>query len=256
MMRLHRRLLALSACAALGLFASSAAAQEAPVSAAGAVVRPAPTLTDPQTGAQVVHVPIGCTATRSSSGQVVVLCPFAAPGAETAASTAPRTETKWYGWQTLLVDGVTSTTGLLLIGSGNYELQDAGLGILVGGYALGGPVVHWANGQVGKGFASLGLRVGAPLVAGLSGALVGAAFSGDSCGGRVCNDTGVAVGAVLGTVGGVIAALVIDTAVLARKTVKVEPEVARARAPKLTWTPTAGFDSKRQAANIGISGTF
>ena len=30
-------------------------------------------------------------------------------------------------------------------------------------YVLGGPIVHFAHGNAGKGFASLGLRVGAPL---------------------------------------------------------------------------------------------
>lgn len=254
MVRPLRSLLALSACAALGLTASAAAAQEAPAPA-GAVVRPAPTLTDPRTGAQTVDVPTGCTATRHTSGQVVILCPFAAPGAEAAEPAKPITDTKWYGWQTLILDGASTTTGLLLMSSSNDTLIDAGGAIILGGYALGGPIVHWSNGQVGKGFASLGLRVGAPLVTGLTGALLGGAFSG-GCSDGWCDNSGIAVGAFLGTLGGAVAAIVIDAAVLARKTVNVAPEQARARAPKLSWAPTAGFDPRRQMASVGISGAF
>jgi hypothetical protein len=31
-------------------------------------------------------------------------------------------------------------------------------------YAIGGPIVHWAHGNVGIGFASLGMRVATPVV--------------------------------------------------------------------------------------------
>ena len=43
-----------------------------------------------------------------------------------------------------------------------------------GGYALGGPIVHWAHRNVGKGFASLGINVAAIM----TGTFIGFAAAG------------------------------------------------------------------------------
>lgn len=157
----------------------------------------------------------------------------------------PSTEKKWYGWQTLLVDGAVVVTSVA-IGASTDAGSAAGTVYLLG-YALGGPIVHWANGQAGMGFASLGLRVGAPVVTGVLGGALGAA-SGD----------GYAVigGAAIGIVAGSIGAIVVDAAVLARKTVPVDAAEQRRASLKLKWAPTAGYDPKREAFQAGIGGTF
>lgn len=260
----RRRLLVLSFGAAFSAFATSAAAEEP-----GRVVRPAPTLTDPKTGTQSVEVPPGCTPVQQSTGQLVILCPYVEPGSAAAASAEPakpRTDSKWYGWQILIVDGAVISSTLLLAAAAadNDDVGGVAAAAFFTGYTLGGPIVHWSNGQLGRGFASLGLRVGAPLVAGLTGAALGAASSSGCSDPYWCDSSEVAVGAGLGVLVGGIAAVAIDSAVLARKTVTVDASdsstAARtrpvARAPKLQWTPTASYDAKRQAPSIGITGTF
>ena len=242
--------LALPVFAAMLSFGGLAAAAEPPAAAvagSGATVVRAEAHTDPNTGLQTVVVPQGCTATAQSSGQVVILCPYREPA---PAAPAQRLDSKWYGWQTLLVDASTLTTGILVAAASEGDAGGLGASIALGGYALGGPIVHWANGQVGKGFASLGLRLGAPLVGGLTGFALGAA--GDSG----CRDfcLGAAVGATLGVIAGGIAAVVVDSAVLARKQVVVTD--GHARRPTVQWAPTGGYDAKRQAATLGVSGTF
>lgn len=240
------RLFALPAFTAILTIVGAASADEpetAQAPAGAAVVRAAPVRTDPQSGVQTINVPSGCTPTTQSTGQIVILCPYQEPG-----STLPerRTETKWYGWQIVLVDSASLVTGLLVSAATDGE-SGAGAGLFLTGYALGGPIVHWSNGQVGKGFASLGLRLGAPSLGALSGLALGAALSGG-------DDISAVVGGVLGMLGGGIAAVVIDSAVLARKTIVVTNE--HAARPKVQWTPTAGYDAKRQAATMGITGTF
>jgi hypothetical protein len=76
----------------------------------------------------------------------------------------------WYGWQSLIIDA--PAVSLLVAGAAAPTLNDR-LGsapTIAGGVAfvLGGPIVHWAHGSVGKGFASLGLRVVIPVLAELA----------------------------------------------------------------------------------------
>jgi hypothetical protein len=61
---------------------------------------------------------------------------------------------RWYGWQTMLADGLS--LGLVTIGFG-HDLP--GLGILgISGLLLAAPIVHFAHNNV-FGMASLGLRL-------------------------------------------------------------------------------------------------
>ena len=75
-------------------------------------------------------------------------------------------ESRWYGWQTLLVDGAAIGTLFAAAGTESSELAILG----VGTFYLGAPIVHFTHGNVGRGFGSLGLRVGAPLIVGAIGA--------------------------------------------------------------------------------------
>jgi hypothetical protein len=111
----------------------------------------------------------------------------------------PKPKTTWYGWQTLLVDGGTVAATL--------ATQEPL--VYLGGMTLGSPIVHWAHGNVLQGFASLGVRVIAPIV------IASAAFaleSGPPTDGR---ESQRALG--VGLLGGGLFASVLDSVVLARE---------------------------------------
>jgi hypothetical protein len=108
-----------------------------------------------------------------------------------------KNKTTWYGWQTLLVDGGTVAT---TVATGQPL-------VFVGGMTFGAPIVHWAHGNVLQGFASLGLRVIAPIVVG------SAAFALD--GGPSDGRQGERAFAV-GLLGGGLFASLFDAIVLAR----------------------------------------
>jgi hypothetical protein len=86
------------------------------------------------------------------------------------------------------------------------------------GYFVVAPIIHAANGSVGRAFGSLGLRLGLPLGGALGGWILGrcaannSEYTGDSCTGSVA----------LGLVGGFVGAIAVDAAVLAEKEVPVE----------------------------------
>jgi hypothetical protein len=145
-------------------------------------------------------------------------------------------KTRWYGWQTLSADGAALTVGLI---GGIMDMKrttDMSQDLLyasVGIYALGGPAVHWANGQVATGFKSLGLRVGLP-VAGflLPYALGPKCYAGDE------GDNGslACIPFIMGgVIAGLVAAVTIDAAVLAKeKVAPVGPYTSISVAPMLT----------------------
>jgi len=124
------------------------------------------------------------------------------------AAEARAQETRWYGGTNILVDA--ASLGLLAGGIGAQSAPPAIVGSL--GYALGSPIVHWSHGNVGRGFASLGLRLGLPFVTGA----VGAAVAGG------CSDCDVPPafgGAIIGAGVGALAAMIIDDVALAREEV-------------------------------------
>jgi hypothetical protein len=77
------------------------------------------------------------------------------------ADTGP--EVTWYGWQVLPVDVATLAIGL----------QSRDLGVLVGAYSLGAPLVHWAHGHRTRAIIDFGVRAAVPLSVGL--------FAGERC---------------------------------------------------------------------------
>jgi hypothetical protein len=134
------------------------------------------------------------------------------------------------------VDG--GTLVLTLAAAGSDSKGTTAAVVFLAGYSLGGPTVHWAHGNVGTGFASLGLRVGLPL----TGALLGAAAAdcGSGGGGEFCGLGEVAVGLLLG----MGAAIAIDSAVLAREPVEPEPSVGLR---SLRVSPVIAADGSRAA---------
>jgi hypothetical protein len=158
--------------------------------------------------------------------------------------------THWYGWQTLGVDA--GAIGVMFLGASTDDLVVlAGLGI----YALGGPVVHLAHERPGTAAADLGLRVGAPLTAGLVGFGVGvAAFSGCSSGEMFCSRGFAGVGgAALGVLVGYVTAIILDAAWLACEPAPVEEKASAA--PRLRWSPRVGA-LPRGGATVGVVGSF
>ncbi len=163
-------------------------------------------------------------------------------------------EEDWYGWQILIVDGGVLLSTALMIGAG-VGTDSAAAPAIYGpsAHVLGGPIVHWAHGHVGKGFASFGLRLGMPLVAGAIGLGVGHLAAPSEAGGMF------PVGATLGTAAGLglgyIGSIVVDTAVLAYEPAST-PGGAFAPPPSFAWQPTFGFDPRQDAASLGVAGSF
>jgi hypothetical protein len=79
----------------------------------------------------------------------------------TGAIPQPPTEHRWYGWQTIIVDGLAIPLAFLS--------PWAALPV----YGLGGPIVHILHGHAGRGAGDFGLRLAGPVVGATVGGLVG-----------------------------------------------------------------------------------
>lgn len=139
---------------------------------------------------------------------------------------APAVRRVWYGGQTLIV---LAASAAVTAAGGWTPVSILG----AGGILLGGPVVHWAHGHVGRGFGSLALNVGLPLLTGAVGL-------------GIAEGWGVLFTAPVG----LLAALVIDIAVLSYEDRPATS--ARRRGPSLA--PDVRFSSDGVA--VGAVGVF
>jgi hypothetical protein len=129
----------------------------------------------------------------------------------------PKPEREWYGWQLLALDAAGIGLGVAFAGSEPRTEQGKrlhpALATWVGGYTIGffgGPIVHFAHGRIGTGFASFGARA----VLGPLGALPGVlGYCGATGGVSGCGETG----AFWGLLGGLLAVDVFDAFVLAHE---------------------------------------
>ena len=147
------------------------------------------------------------------------------------------TQRHWYGWQTLSTDAAAigfSITAAVL--HGNDRIQTPLMLIAAGSYLLGGPIVHFAHGHQGKGFLSLAMRLGLPVVAGGTMALAPNCRSGDCLGGGL-----LMVGAGLL---GMIASSAIDAAAIAREDVPRE----------VAFAPVVQVG--KNGGTVGVAGRF
>jgi hypothetical protein len=154
---------------------------------------------------------------REYRAEITVLPPSnAAPGPRRSAvaerhgepPTDRELEERWYGWQTLAVDGIW-VSGLALALAGVGQDREVN-GLLVGAgwvYALGAPTVHLFHGRTGTAAESLVMRVAAPAFAAPLGEKLG--------GGR---------GAAGATLLALSAAVLVDDLLLSRESVPCEPE--------------------------------
>jgi hypothetical protein len=189
----------------------------------------------------------------TASGQVVVVAPAGNPNFQIVGSKKD-TKRVWYGWQTLIFDGVAVVGGATLA----FANTDGGGWFWLGTYTLAPPIVHWAHGRVGIGFADLGVRLGAPVV----GTLLGGAIGCSSSSGNGLDDLNACVaGLAIGFLVGYGSAIAVDAAVFARETVEIDPNEdeafareKRKRASTFTLLPDVGFGQNR--ATVGIHGMF
>jgi hypothetical protein len=168
---------------------------------------------------------------------LAVAAMLAASPAAAEESTAAGGEEYWYGWQTLIVVG-SSLTLTPLYGAG------------VAGMVLGPPIVHWAHGHVGKGFASLGMNIGATGV----GSAIGV---GIMCGAIGCSgDFGgfsIAIGLALGGGIGILTANAIDIGILSYEPKQRGASASRQPFP-FTITPQVFVGAN--GGSVGLAGTF
>ena len=151
------------------------------------------------------------------------------------ASPAPR---PWYGYQTLAADGLS-----LLVALGGLRADTGVVSTIgMGGFALGGPIIHLVHHNYLAAGGSLALRVGAPFLFGFVGSQM------ENCGPNSGWFCGVA-GAVIGGSLGILTASIIDAAVLAH-----EPEEAYATAPSLL--PSVGLSFAHNQPALSLGGHF
>lgn len=185
-----------------------------------------------------------------------------APAPEAAPAPAPsrppeRFEKVWYGWQTLIADGISFTA--IIGGTATKSTGVLTAGIV--GFVFATPIVHMAHANVGPGIGSIGLRVFMPLTGMGIGALTGLIIGGTAGRGSLAKfgegANGAATGAVLGTFIGGAASVLIDAAGLAYTKERVDEPTTTDRgrgAPLLSVAPS--LDVGKDRAALGLAGRF
>jgi hypothetical protein len=149
----------------------------------------------------------------------------------------------------LIADGVTFT---LFVGATLQSRDDDQAPFLIAGafgWFLGPPILHFAHGNVGEGFASLGLRI-APVV-------LAAAYGGSDCF-YDRNDDGACVLLAVATVLSIPAAITLDAALLAYETTPNGTVALRRTPARSTNTFALGpwHDARRDAWGLGLRAAF
>jgi hypothetical protein len=162
---------------------------------------------------------------------VAVLLVLFAPSSALAAEPGSH---RWYGGQTLAVDGAAVA---LLVAGGLSERSFAVLaGLSAATYLIGAPLVHVAHGEGTRGGGSFMIRVGAPLL----GAVIATEairsepesckYQGESTDCQEDRHHQGFAGMLIGSAVGAFAATVIDAAALAWKPpVTIAPQVSADR---------------------------
>jgi hypothetical protein len=150
-------------------------------------------------------------------------------------------ERRWYGWQTLAVDGAALS---LTLGGFADAPKSGAVGLLAGGaltFVVGAPVVHIFQGNV-YGFVSLMLRVGLPYAGGrLGGDPSGCPLFTDSS----CDQSGL----VDGILAGAVLASILDASLIAWTP---ERRAAARRVPAFALSPLVGAGR----SGLGVAGAF
>jgi hypothetical protein len=184
--------------------------------------------------------------------------PALPPNPSESAETSESSEPEYDDYRLTLLLSDLSAVSLLIGTAAVSENETIATGFVVAGlgtYALGGPIIHFAHRQPGRGFTSLGLRVGLPG----AGILIGVGLAA-SCAGESGETAGwCVVGAVIFggvvAVGGALTAMIIDDSILGRAPKNPPRDTARR-----TSTFRAGlaplFDPRKKALGISLVGDF
>lgn len=154
-----------------------------------------------------------------------------------AAWAMTKTVERSYGWQILLASAPADLMAIVGLSPSSAEWAVIAYPVFV----FAGPIVHWAHGNVGKGFASLGVGLAAPLLFSAMGTFISGA-SGPS--------SGYAYGGSIGMNLGIAGAQILDALVFAREMVTV-PAVDRPSARTL-WPSSVGFAPMVDSTRKGI----
>lgn len=172
-----------------------------------------------------------------------------------AAPAPPSTRRRWYGWQTLVIDAsaIATASAVAVLEPGGTAANGTGATVLFAmsgaTYLFGGPIVHWAHRNVGKGFGSLALRTFGPLgLAGLGCLAAGGPLGSGSGHGAACYVLGIGGAAV-----GAVTAITVDAAALAYDDAPRTPSAFQ-RLPQHAFAPTASVGPGWIA--IGAAGSF
>jgi hypothetical protein len=178
---------------------------------------------------------------------LAVIALTSAPLRAQAESSDGSSDGHWYGWQTLIITGASVTLT-------PFTLMTAGVSgaVGVGGLVFGGPIVHFAHGNVGRGFTAFGLNLGGAVVGGAIGAGVGFAASDQ---GVRDSELWIIYGGLVGGLVGITATNIIDAAVLAYDSRGSAGSGMTSRPRKAaTFLPTVDIGPGR--ASLGVMGTF
>ncbi|MBT8493115.1 MAG: hypothetical protein KJO07_08655 [Deltaproteobacteria bacterium] len=183
----------------------------------------------------LVMVLVSLMAQASAQAQSIYSPPGASLGAEAQATPTPAIQTVSYGREVAKVD---AAAGALLLGAivtiptcfdGDCRAPLYLVAGAAGTWMLGPAIVHLSEGEPLRAGASLGLRVGLPVLA-------AAAFSGDRG-----ENSGLGAALGMGT------AMALDWFVLSKKTKRRAKSTAR-------WAPTAA--PAEGGATVGLAGSF
>jgi len=213
----------------------------------------------------------GCprpSAPEPAPAPVVVPPPAPTQPATTAPAPAPATpppakvevpdyEKVWYGYQTLIADGVSFGTLV-----GGFAARSSGV-VTAGylGFLLVTPIIHMVHGNVGPGFGSIGIRFLLPLMSLGVGAIAGVIIGGTSGSGsfdRFANGANGAVnGAVIGGLIGAAGCVAIDAGGLAFRKERVDNRsITRGPRPQPWFTLAPSLDVRKDRAAFGVAGQF
>lgn len=162
----------------------------------------------------------------------------------------PPPERRWYGWQTLSIDGAATAMGLaaLALVSSDGATRSDGIadGLLLGGavaYGAGGPTVHLIHRHPWQALGSFGMRAGLPIVSGALGRLTETCPPPDGSDYGNCGLGGLLIGASAGA----LLAIVLDNSLLAWEQPRSEVE----EQASFGLAPVVSSDGRRELRVIG-----
>ena len=177
----------------------------------------------------------------------------------------PKNTKVWYGLPMVLTDSGAIVLSVVLpiafATDGANQHPEIPYFVALGGatYVAGGPIVHLVRGHPWVAVGSLTIRLLGPFATAGLGMVVlpaiGSCHSNDDSL-LSCSQAAQIVGGVLGFIGGVATAMVVDDFVLARDEQPTPMETKKSAS--FTWQPNVNFvrEGNSRAPVLGVAGTF